>query len=106
MRDRQRRTMLHLALWCADSNRLLFHLSTEVDVSIQDVEGNMPLHVALKCYHSKVLVQIHCCHAKLRWPIHHMTVGRQLCMRQLILENANLVQAIGQIADVNVHSHS
>ncbi len=57
IQDGQGRTVLHLALEKARSNKsVIEYLSTKVDVSIQDVEGNTPLHMAVNCDDSEVWV--------------------------------------------------
>jgi len=108
IQDGQGRTVLHVALRYADSNRsVIDYLSTKVDVSIQDVEGNMPLHIVVQCNHSKVLVQMllhsrHATEAANTLNGH----GRTPLHEAVLRKNANLVQAIGQKADVNIRSGS
>jgi len=107
IQDKQGRTVLHLALEDAGSNKsVIDYLSTIVDVSIQDVEGNTALHIAVTCDHSEIIVPmiLHSRHATQaanalnrdgRTPLHEAILFRK---------NSNLVQAIGQIADVNIRN--
>ncbi len=107
IQDERGRTVLHLALEDVGSNKsVIDYLSTKVDVSIQDVEGNTPLHIAVKCDHAESTVQM-----MLRSP--HGTeaantrnaLGWTPLHEAAFLSNANLVHAIGQIADVNIPCH-
>jgi len=104
MQDRQGYTVLHKALRFADRNRsVIDYLSTKVDVSIQDVEGNTPLDIAVPCNHSDVLVQmlLRSRHATKAANTRNSR-GRTPLHEAVLLKNANLVQVIGQIANVNV----
>jgi len=105
--DEQGCTMLHFALELAGSNKCVIdYLSTKVDVSIQDVEGNTPLHIAVKCNHSKSMVQmllrsLHATKAVNTWN----GLGIMPLHEAVYLSKTSLVQAIGQIADVNIPCH-
>jgi len=108
IRDSGGRTVLHLALEGAGGKKsVIDYLSTKLDVSIQNVEGNTPLHIAVIYRRSDVIIQM-----LLR--SRHATEaantrndrGRTPLHEAVLLKNANLVQAIGRIADVNIRSHS
>jgi len=107
IQDGQGRTVLHLALEKAGSSKsVIEYLSTKVDVSIQDVEGNTPLHIAVKCDHSKVLVQMLLRSRHAAEAANTLNgLGRTPLQEAVLLNHANLVQAIGLIADVNVRSN-
>ena len=83
---------------------MIEYLSTEVDVSIQDVEGNTPLHITVKGGDSDILVQmlLHSPHATMEAANTQNGLGRTPLQEAVLLRKANLVQAIGQIADVNI----
>jgi len=108
IQDEQGHTVLHLAFEeTGSSTSIIDYLSTKVDVSIQDVDGNTPLHVAVKCDRSKMLVQMllrshHATEAANTWN----ELGRTPLHEAVLLSNANLVQAIGRIADVKIRSYS
>jgi len=106
--DKQGCTVLHLALKknATNSNSsIVDYLSTKVDVSIQDVKGNTPLHIAMNCDDSEVMIQMllrsrHATEAVNTRNGH----GRTPLHDAILLNNTNLVHAIGQIADVNIRS--
>jgi len=107
IQDQRGRTVLHLALENADSNRsVIEYLSTKADVSIQDMEGKTPLHIAVKSDFSEILVQMllrsrHATEAANTLDCY----GRTALHDAVLLNNFNLVEAISQIADVNIRSH-
>jgi len=98
IQDKQGCTILHLALEDDSSSKFVIdYLSTKADVSIQDVEGNMLLHTAVKCSNSEIV------HMLLHSP--HATeaantsngLGRTPLQEAVCLNYTNIVQAIGQL---------
>jgi len=107
IQDKQGCTILHLALEDDSSSKFVIdYLSTKVDVSIQDIEGNMPLHITVNCNHSKTMVQM-LLHSRYATEAANTRngLGRMPLQEAVLLSNANLVQAIGETADMNICSH-
>jgi len=107
------RTVLHLAMERASIDKsvkylsVIEYLSNKVDVSIQDVRGNMPLHIAMKCSKCSKIVQmlLHSCHAP-KVANTQNALGRMPLHEAILLNHANIVPVIGQIADVSLPCHT
>jgi len=108
IQERIGKTVLHLALKDADNNRsVIDYLSTKVDVSIQDVAGDTPLHIAVKSDRSEILVQMLLRSRQATEAVNTRNIHQRTPLHEaVLLKNAILVQVIGQIADVNIRSHS
>jgi len=107
IQDNRGRTVLHLALE-AGIKSVIDYLSTIVDIRIQDVEGNAPLHIAAKCDDSDVLVQmlLRSRHATTEAANTRNGHGRTPLHEAVFLSKASLVQALSRIADVNIPCHA
>jgi len=106
IQDKRGRTVLHLALENTDSNKsVIDYLSSKADVSIQNREGNTPLHIAVMSDLSEITLQMlrgrHSTEAANTLNGH----GRTPLHDAVLRNNTDLVQAIGQIANVNIRSH-
>ncbi len=109
--NKQGHTVLHLTLKKAHINNsvIIDYLSTIVDVRTQDLEGDLPLHIAMRhpCYEMEAQMLLCCCHvAEAANTLKVLDAWTPLHRAVLYQKNANLVQATGQIADVSIHSHA